>query len=108
MISEEEDYSIEYYEVEEENQMLIIQETSIEESSQDESENEKECDDICVCSYKSINLISKNSKNPLNTLFHNYLPLINSIYFQFWHIKDKLIRYLIHASKGVLNFEFSL
>ena len=36
------------------------------------------------------------------------MPLINSIYFQFWYIKDKLIRYLIHASKEVLNFEFSL
>ena len=84
MINEEEDYSTEYYEAEEENQMLIIQEMSIEESNQDESENEKECDDICVCSYKSINLISKNSKNPLNTLFHNYMPLINSICFIFY------------------------
>ena len=36
------------------------------------------------------------------------VPIINSIYFQFWYIKDKLIRYLIYASKGVLNFEFSL
>ena len=36
------------------------------------------------------------------------VPIINSIYFQFWYIKDKIIRYLSHASKGVLNFEFSL
>ena len=55
-----------------------------------------------------INLIPKYSKHSLNIFIHNYLPLINSIYFQFWYIKDKLIRYLIHASKGVLIFEFSL
>ena len=36
------------------------------------------------------------------------MPLINSIYFQFWYNKDKLVRYLIHVSKGVQNFEFSL
>ena len=53
-------------------------------------------------------MISKYSKPPLNIFIHNYLPLINSIYFQFWYIKDKLIRYLIHASKGILKFEFSL
>ena len=53
-------------------------------------------------------MISKNPKTPLNILIHNYVPLINSIYFQFWYNKDKLIRYLIHASKEVLNFEFSL
>ena len=73
MINEEEDYSTEYYEAEEENQMLIIQEMSIEESNQDESENEKECDDIFVCSYKSINLISKNSKTSLNIFIHNHV-----------------------------------
>ena len=59
-------------------------------------------------SYKSINLISKNSKTPLNILIRNYVSLINSIYFQLWYIKDKLIRYFIYASKNVLNFEFSL
>ena len=53
-------------------------------------------------------MISKNSKTPLNILIYNYVPLINSIYFQFWYIKDKLIRYLIHVSKSVRNFEFSL
>ena len=108
MISEEEDYSIEYYEVEEENQMLIIQETSIEESSQDESENEKECDDICVCSYKSINLISKNSKTSSNIFIHNHLSLINSIYFQFWYIKDRLFRFLNYMSKNILTFKIFL
>ena len=36
------------------------------------------------------------------------MPLINSIYSQFWYIKDKLIRYLSHASKGILKFEISL
>ena len=41
----------------------------------------KDCDGICACSYKSINLISKNSKTPLNIHIHNYVPLINSIYF---------------------------
>ena len=34
------------------------------------------------------------------------MPLINSIYLEFWYTKDKVIRYLIHASKEVLNFEF--
>ena len=53
-------------------------------------------------------MISKDSKPPLNIFIHNYLSLINSIYFQFWYIKDKLIICLIHASKEVLNFEFSL
>ena len=88
----------------------MTQEISSEESSQDEDESDdkKDCDGICACSYKSINLISKDSKTPLNIFIHNYVPLINSIYFRFWYIKDKLIRYLIHASKGVLNFEFSL
>ena len=59
-------------------------------------------------SYKSINLISKNSKTPLNIFICNYVSLINSIYFQLWYIKDKLIRYFIYASKNVLKFEFSL
>ena len=80
-------------------------------SLEEESDNQKNCDGICACSYKSINLISKNSKNsktPLNILIRNHVPLVNSIYFQFWYIRDKLIRYLIHASKGILNFEFSL
>ena len=49
----------------------------------------------------SINLISKDSKTPLNIFIHNYLPLINSIYFQFWYIKDKLFRYLIYISKNI-------
>ena len=53
-------------------------------------------------------MISKNSKTPLTILILNYAPLINSIYFQFWYIRDKLIRYLIHVSKSVRNFEFSL
>ena len=53
-------------------------------------------------------MTSKNSKTPLNILIYNYVFLINSIYFQFWYIKDKLIKYLIHASKCVINFEFSL
>ena len=53
-------------------------------------------------------MISKNPKTPLNILIHNYVPLINSIYFQFWYIKDKFIIYLIYVSKEVLNFEFSL
>ena len=50
----------------------------------------------------------KKSKNSLNILIHNYVLLINSIYFKFWYIKDKLIIYLIYVSKEVLNFEFSL
>ena len=85
-------------------------EDSSEESSQEEEESndQKDCAGICASSYKSINLISKNSKTPLNILIRNHVPLINSIYFQFWYIKDKLIRDLIHASKCVLNFEFSL
>ena len=78
--------------------------------SQDEEEfdDKKNYDDMCAYSYKSINLISKKLKNPLNILIHNCVPFINSIYFKFWYIKDKLIRYLIHALKGVLKFEFSL
>ena len=108
MIDKENEDSSENYESEEDNQILITQETLSEVSSQDEEESDdkKDCDGICACSYKSINLISKNPKTPLNILINNYVPLINSIYFQFWYIKDKLIRYLIHASKEVLNFEF--
>ena len=39
--------------------ILITEEISSEESSQDEEESDdkKDCDDICACSYKSINLI---------------------------------------------------
>ena len=104
MINKENEDSSENYELEEEHQILITQELSSEVSSQDESDDKKDCVDFCACSYKSINLISKDSKPPLNIFIHNYLPLINSIYFQFWYIKDKLIKYLIHASKGVLIF----
>ena len=88
---------------------MITREISSEESSQEEeSDDKKDCDGICACSYKSINLISKNLKTLLNILIHNHLPLINSIYFQIWYIKDKLIRSLIYVSKEVLNSEFSL
>ena len=68
----------------------------------------KDCDGICACSYKSINLISKNPKTPLNVFIHNHLSVINSIYFQIWYIEDKLLRYLIYVSKKVLNSDFSL
>ena len=44
----------------------------------------------------------------INFFIHNHQPLINSIYFQFWFIKDKLIRYLIYVSKILLTFKFSL
>ena len=110
MIDKENEDSSENYELEKDNQILITQEISSEESSQNEEESvdQKDCDGICACSYKSINFISKNSKTPLNILIYNYVPLINSIYFQFWYIKDKLLRYFIYASKGILNFEFSL
>ena len=42
---------------------MITQEISSEESSpeEEESNDQKDCDEICACSYKSINLISKNS-----------------------------------------------
>ena len=65
MIDKENENSSEYYESEEDNQILITQEISSEESSQDEeeSDDQKNCDGICVCSYKSINLISKKFKN---------------------------------------------
>ena len=110
MIDKENEDSSEDYGSEEDNQILIIQEILSEELSQDEEESDdkKNYDDVCAYSYKSINLISKDSKTPLNIFIHNYVPLINSIYFRFWYIKDKLIRYLIHASKGILNFEISL
>ena len=83
MIDKENEDSSENYESEEDNQILITQEISSEESSQDEEESndKKDCDGICACSYKSINFISKNPKTPLNILIHNYVPLINSIYF---------------------------
>ena len=51
MINKEED-STKYYELEEENQILITQEISSEESSQDELDDKKECDGICARSYK--------------------------------------------------------
>ena len=106
MINKENEDSSEHYKSEVDNQILITQEISDKDSSQDETESndQNDCDGICACSYKSINLISKNLKTHLNIFIHNYLPLINSIYFQFWYIKDKLIKYLIHASKGVLIF----
>ena len=88
MINKEEDKnSSEYYESEEEKLILITQEISSEKSSQDELDDPKDCDGICACSYKSINLISKDSKTPLNIFIHNYLPLINSIYFNFGILK---------------------
>ena len=64
MIDKENEDSSEEYELEEDNQILITQEISSEEFSQDEEESDdkKDCDGICACSYKSINLISKNSK----------------------------------------------
>ena len=83
MIDKENEDSSENYESKEDNQILITQEISSEKSSQDgeESDDKKDCDGICACLYKSINLISKNSKTPLNIHIHNYVPLINSIYF---------------------------
>ena len=65
MIDKENEDSSENYELEEDNQILITQEISSEESSQDdeESDDQKYCDGICACSYKSINLISKKFKN---------------------------------------------
>ena len=84
MITKEENDTTEYFESKEENQILITQETWSEESSQDESNNQKEYDRICACSYKSINFISKNLKNPLNIFIKkNHLLFINSFYFQF-------------------------
>ena len=45
---------------------MITQEISSEESSheEEESDDKKYCDGIYACSYKSINLISKNPKTP--------------------------------------------
>ena len=109
MTDKENEDSSENYESEEDNQILITQEIYSEESSQDEEQldDKKNCDGICACSYKSINLISKNSKTPLNIFIHNYLSLVNSIYFQFWYIKDKLLRYLIYVFKNIQIIKFS-
>ena len=64
MIDKENANSSEDYESKEDNQILITQEISSEESSQEEeSDDKKDCDGICACSYKSINLISKKFKN---------------------------------------------
>ena len=81
MIDKENEESSENYESEEDNQILITQEISSEKSSQDEDESDdkKDCDGICACSYKSINLVSKKFKTLLNILIRNYVPLINSI-----------------------------
>ena len=75
IIDKENEYSNEDYESKEDNQILITQEISSEESSlKEKSDNQKDCDGICACSYKSINLISKNSKTPLNILLRNHVP----------------------------------
>ena len=85
MINKENEDSSEDYESVEDNQILITQEISNKESSQDETESndQNDCDGICACSYKSINLISKNLKTHLNIFICNYVSLLNSIYFQF-------------------------
>ena len=58
MIDKENEESSENYDSEEDNQILITQEISSEESNlEEESDNQKDCDGICACSYKSINLI---------------------------------------------------
>ena len=109
MIDKENEESSENYDSEEDNQILITQEISSEESSlEEESDNKKDCDGICACSYKSINVISKYSKSSFNLIIRNYVSLINSIYFQFWYDKDKNIRYLFYSSKEILKFEFPL
>ena len=109
MIDKENEESSENYDSEEDNQILITQEISGEESSlEEESDNQKDCDGICACSYKSINVISKYSTTPFNIIIRNYVPLINSIYFQFWYDKDKTIRYLFYSSIEILKFEFCL
>ena len=76
IIDKENEYSNEDYESKEDNQILITQEISSEESNKEkeESDDQKNCDGICACSYKSINLISKNSKTPLNILLRNHVP----------------------------------
>ena len=59
MINKEEvEDTTEYFESEEENQILLIQETSSEESSQNEFDNQNKCDGICAYLYKLINLSS--------------------------------------------------
>ena len=84
MIDKENDESSENYELEEDNQILITQEISSEESSlEEESDYQKYCDGICACSYKSINVISKDSKTSFHFLIRNHVALMNSIYFQF-------------------------
>ena len=109
MIDKENEESSENYDSEEDNQILITQEISSEKSSlEEESDNKKDCDGICACSYKSINVISKYSTTPFKIIIRNYVPLINSIYFQFWYDKDKNIRYLFYSSKEILKFEFCL
>ena len=110
MIDKENEESNENYESEEDNQILITQEISSEESSQDEKESDdkRDCDGICACSYKSINVISKYLKTLFNSIIRNYVPLINSIYFQFWYDKDKNIRYLFYSLIEILKFEFCL
>ena len=86
MINKEDDDTTEDSESKEENQILT-QEISSEESSQDGLDNKKEGNGICACSYKSINLISKEFKNPLNISIiqklNNHLLFIDSIYFPF-------------------------
>ena len=76
----EEEDSTEYCESKEENQILITQEISSEKSSQNESNDQKDCNCIWACSYKSINLIWKDSKTPLNIFIHNHLPLKFNIF----------------------------
>ena len=91
------------------NQILITQEISSEVSSQEkELDDKKNCDGICACSYKSINVISKYSKTNFNIIIRNYVPLMNSIYFQIWYDKDKTIRYLFYSSIEILTFKLCL
>ena len=109
MIDKENEESSENYDSEEDNQILITQEISSEESSlEEELDNQKDCDGICACSYKSINVISKYSKTHFNIIIRNYVLLINSIYFQIWYDKDKTIRYLFYPLIEILKFEFCL
>ena len=77
MINKENEDSSEDYESVEDNQILITQEISNKESSQDETESDdqNDCDGICACSYKSINLISKNLKTHLNIFICNYVSV---------------------------------
>ena len=72
MIDKENEESSKNYDSEEDNQILITQEISGEESSlEEESDNQKDCDGICACSYKSINVISKYSTTPFNIIIRN-------------------------------------